>query len=235
LVNEEGYYEQLEDMLEFVEFAKTETEPGTWPVDLLNKYNPFGEFSEEDYTRILEKVGVENWHEATDLVEDDECIELFMLVSYWFKNIENLEMTDDFKKSGFIDGSGFGIYDLYSTIAKSVLQKCFDAKWFYYYKYRTKRPLERLRQLTGMICRNFFNYVHPGHPRYPAGHGGKFYAIIMTALLIWKIPRQILLELKVVCYVMAMARSGGGVHLPEDNLASGAFAGIEELSHYFEK
>lgn len=218
-----AFEEQLRHVLEFVEAAKVDS---GFPTELLKIYDPIKN-NRNGYSNALGQFGFRSWKQTTAFVKDDECNEFFVRVAKWAKS-NSIPLRPEIAKLGFIDGSGFGIQFLYLALGKIVLEKGFDAKYYFYQRLKTKRPLERFLERLRFVCPALFNYIHPGHPRYPAGHSCKFFAAVLVAMLIWDIPEQMRLDLLTTAYVLSMSRTGGGVHLPEDNLAGGYFAWIPE-------
>ena len=76
------------------------------------------------------------------------------------------------------------------------------------------------------------NYIHPGHNRYPAGHGVKFYESADAAIDAFGLEGAIRNVVIFLAYVDAMGRSGIMVHLPEDNIAGGALCGLKEFKKW---
>jgi len=218
------FEEQLRHVLEFVEAAKSET---GFPGNLLDVHNPL-EKLRNGYANSLNQFGFQSWKQATAFVKDDECNEFFVRVAKWAKR-EGVEMKPWAIQRGFIDGGGLGIHGHFLKLCKGILEKGFDAKWYFYSKLHTRRPLERYLERLGFVCPALFNYIHPGHPRYPAGHACKFGASVVAAMQIWSFSEEQIFHLKTAAYVLSMARSGGGVHVPEDNLAGLFLAGLPEF------
>lgn len=219
-----GYDTQLIHTLDLVEFAKTSF---GFPIEILKIYDPFSS-RRNGYSNSLTKFGYTNWRNCVEFVKDDECNEFFVAVARWAKS-NNIPLKKDISEKGFIGGTGIGIHKLYMDVCQYCLEKAFDAKYYFYKEYDTKRPIERLNDRLGFVCSALFNYMHPGHPRYPAGHGVKFFSACVTALMIWDINDDQRSDLMTAAYVLSMARSGGGVHLPEDNLGGGYLCAIKEF------
>lgn len=218
------FEQQLRHVLEFVEAAKM---TAGYPTELLDMYSDIRPLT-LSYSSALESFGFSSWKQCVVFVKDDECNEFFVRVAKWAKS-EGIEFQKHAELEGFIDGGGLGIHNHYLKITKEILEKGFDAKYYYHKMLKTKRPLEHYLDRLGFVCPALFNYVHPGHPRYPAGHSCKFFAALVAAESIWKLSRRQRTVIMVAAYVLSMARSGGGVHLPEDNLAGGYLAGVPEF------
>lgn len=179
----------------------------------------------DGFKAILSLIGLDTWRKCVDFVKDDTCIEAGQLVHEWIrsKGIQARENKD------FIDdASGIGFYKRLVDNTKEMLEKCFDEK----YLHKFPRPLRVLEEKLGLVsafC--IVNYPHPGHYSYPAGHGGKFAAVFKTAKELYDLGEyeDILLTMMAV---LACARTGGGVHFLDDNLASFALAGIEGFEKY---
>lgn len=216
------YNEQLQDT---IVLCREANRPENWTqdtIDILNKYNPVSTLI--DIPVILDEFGFSSWKEICDFVRDDECIEFMVTVAKWCK----FKGFTSKKDRGFIDGQGIGIYERYLTRLKRTLEQTFDAKYFF----AAQRPLEYLRDITGVDFSYMADYVHPGHNRYPAGHGAKFYEAVdvaVDAYNIEKADRDILIT---AAYVVAMGRSGILVHIPEDNIAPGYLADLPEFKDW---
>lgn len=216
------YKKQLQDTIELCENKDT----FFWANEVLvvlNKYSPvdIGEIRVRD---LMEEFGFESWKSVCDFVRNDECVEFMVRVAKYCKN-KGFAVRKD---RGFINGEGFGLYRRYEDRASAVMEKGFDAKWFF----KAKRPLEILKENTGVDFSCASNYVHPPHHRYPAGHCIKFYEAIDTALDTWAIPNEERVNLIFAAYVVSMGRSGLLVHLPEDNIAGGALTGLKEFKEW---
>lgn len=232
-VGSEEFLEWLQDMLELVELAKermpsalmrNEQVRNNWEEVrvIINKHSPvqIGEVIRE----VMLKFGFETWAECVEFVRDDECIEFMVRIAHYAKRRKVLVRKD----RGFIDGEGVGLYARWAERTDRTLEKTFDAK----YHFRQIRPLEYLNQLTEIDHACTMNYVHPGHYAYPAGHGAKFFETLDLARDTWELSEEQDGEILTASIVLAMARSWWGVHYPEDNLASGYFAGLKEFSSY---
>jgi len=96
-----------------------------------------------------------------------------------------------------------------------------------------ERPLIALEQALGAAAAGcLVNYVHPGHWSYPAGHGAKFFEVVDLSRDTWDLTEVQDSIILTASYVLAMARSGGGVHFPEDNIASGYLADLTEFESF---
>jgi hypothetical protein len=56
--------------------------------------------------------------------------------------------------------------------------------------------------------------------------------VVSLAKDYWVLSDDEYSEVLTAAYVLAMARSGGGVHFPEDNIASGYIVGLPEFAEY---
>lgn len=233
--------EQLSDMLELCQGAKqsstfdasnASSKMGSlWPErvkEILEKHSPF---SLSNIDRTLREFGFNSWSSCVDFVMDDNCPEFALIVLRWGQH-NGLQHQQN---NGFIDGDGTGYTLEYLTrlASKSVnrgsLEKAFDAK--YYYKQR--RPLVILSEKLGEEAAScLVNYVHPGHWAYPAGHSTKFFQVVELAKDYWILSDEDYSKLLTAAYVLSMARSGGGVHFPEDNVAGGYIVGLPEFSQF---
>jgi len=226
---EEGSEEYNKELQDTIVLCREANRPESWTqdtIDILLKYSPVGSPSIDTKT-LLSEFGFNSWKEICDFVRDDECIEFMVKVAKWAK-FKGFNLKKD---RGFIDGTGIGIYDRYLNRLKSSLEQTFDAKYFY----KAERPLEYLHKITGVDFSYMADYVHPGHNRYPAGHGVKFYEAVDNAVDTYKIESGDRINLIYAAYVVAMGRSGILVHLPEDNIASGFLADLPEFSNWKEK
>lgn len=227
LPGEEGFNEQVAEMLELVECAK---EPNDWAkvAEVLKPYFPF-EVSALELEEVMEAFGFATWKETVDHVKDDQCWEVFTKVARWAAK-EKLTLRKNEDLEGFIDGSGMGVMRVFDEECKSLLEKGFDAKWYFYILLGTLRPIEYLANLVGFPCRAFFNYIHPGHPRYPAGHSCKAAAALVAAIRCWVVEDRHRRRLIIFTLCWSMGRSGGGVHYPEDNMGGFLLADVVEFS-----
>lgn len=179
-----------------------------------------------DITELMTEFGHPNWADACEFVKDDECIEFFtMLVKFLKKRGVPYRKNRD-----FIDEGGFGVYRRYIDRAERTLEQAFDEKYFW----EESRPLEDIFNATGVDFSGMADYVHPGHYRYPAGHGAKFYEAADHACDAFAIPKDSNLRKIVIfiAYVEAMGRSGILVHLIEDNVAPGYLADLPEFNNW---
>lgn len=213
----------LQDMLTLVELAKIQG-PTVWNdvQDIIQKYLPFqinGNIQE-----IMEKFWFQSRFQAVQFVRNDECIEFMVKVSHYAKS-RKVPVKED---RDFIDGEGVWLYARRSDRTDRTLEKTFDAK----YHFKQKRPLEYINDTLGIDCSSTMNYIHPGHYAYPAGHGAKFFETVDTARDTRELSAEQDHDILVASVVLSMWRSWGWVHYPEDNLASGYFAGLPEFSSY---
>lgn len=214
-IGSEDHAEQLFDMQVLVRgvndfrFSQETT-------SVLEKYAPF-EMSNVEVT--LGKFGFFDWSDCVDFVKDDLCVDFGRRVLQ-YANEEGLTTT-------FIHSNVVFFKRLMERMERT-LQKCFDEK--YHHKYQ--RPLAYMIDQHGENAQCMVNYTHPGHWAYPAGHGGKFFETVDLARDFWDLDERQDKEILTAAYVLAMARSGGGVHYPRDNVASGALAGLKEFSEY---
>lgn len=214
------FKQELQDVIELVEAAKREG----WPSKEIVKHFPFtvrGQLPE-----IMAEFGFRSWSQSTMFVKSDECIEFFTLACKWAKR-KGLKTQKKWER-GFIDGDGIGVYSEYSRQVKTVLEKAFDEKYFQ----KRVRPLVELNNMTGMDCSVQTNYVHPGHWSYPAGHGAKFFTVVKVLSELYHLDKNEYNHLLTAASTLAMARTGGGVHYPVDNMASGYLAGLTEFTKY---
>lgn len=227
------YNQQLSDMIELCQGAKKGVTPdNAWParvLELLKEYAPFGMMAE--IPTALSEFGFSSWSECVRFVMDDNCDDFASIVLRWTQGLSLPHKTEN----GFIDGDGIGFKRRYidrlgrKTGSRGTLEKTFDAKYYF----QQKRPLVELIDRMGEpAAKCLMNYVHPGHYSYPAGHGAKFFEVVDLARDTWTIGDYRDNMLLVAAYVLAMARSGGGVHFPEDNIASGYLAGLPEFKEY---
>lgn len=222
-VEGEEYEQELRDVLEMVEAAKMDE---SWPAEILNRYNVFGEYSVADYARAANDFGFRSWRELSLFVEDDECIEMYMHICKWAKKhkLKN-------KVNGFINGPCLGSYKRFLERVEPVLQAGFDAKYYFYNRLETRRPIERFAEKLGFSCRNVVLGKTPHHPTFPAGHSCIFFSCLEAAKREWDIPAGLLSNLQNVVYLASMGRSGLGVHAGSDNTAGGYLAGTPECNH----
>jgi len=166
----------------------------------------------------------EGWKEVCDFVRDDECIEFAVLVAKFCK-AQGFKVRKD---RDFIDGEGVGFYRRYTERLERCMEKCFDAKYFF----AEERPLEVLYAKTGVDFSTIADYIHPGHNRYPAGHGTKFYEAVDLAYDTWDMSEAFRDLLIIIAFVYSMGRSGILVHLPEDNIVAGALSGLPHFEEW---
>ena len=236
-VRSKEFKRQLSDMLMLCQGAKSSAnrqEPDAWPAEVLGILHDYSPFEVSNIPPTLKKFGFGSWAEAVEFVMDDECVEFWLLVCKYAK----AEKLDFQKDRDFIDGAGTGIYRRYLRALsnkgegeRGSLEKAFDAK----YHFRYERPLVHLTEEFGEDAACLVNYVHPGHWSYPAGHGAKFFTAVKVARETWDLEGREEVndtEILTAAYVLAMARSGGGVHFPIDNIASGYLSGLPEFAEY---
>lgn len=229
------YLKQISDMLELCQGAKVNAGPneGHWPervIEILQEHAPF---QMHDVELSLSRFGFYGWSDCVRFVMDDNCDDFASLLLRYTQR-EKIPHKDN---KGFIDGDGIGFKRRYidrlgrKGDSPGSLEKAFDAKYFF----KQARPLVALQEILGPDAANcMVNYIHPGHWAFPAGHGAKFYEAADLARDTWdlsEVQDDIILT---ASYVLAMARSGGGVHFPEDNIASGYLAGLPEFAQYGE-
>lgn len=212
----EGHTEQLFDMHILVAGARSDTPWQAEAVNVLGKYAPF---PLADIPSALRRFGFSSWAQCVEFVKDDLCVDFGRLVLKYAAE-ENLTST-------FIHSNVTFFARLMDRMERT-LHKAFDEK--YYHKH--PRPLSVMIEDHGENAACLVNYTHPGHWAYPAGHGAKFFETVDLARDFWTLnPRQDQ-EILTCSYVLAMARSGGGVHYPKDNIASGVLAGLPEFKSY---
>lgn len=207
---DEGFQEQLRDTLILCQAAKLDAEP--WPeevktvllrhwVGVQNGTNVF------QIEHAAKQIGFSSWREIVDFVRDDECIDGLRLLLPWVRS-----RYDRHEVEGFIDGGGVGDYDRYTDRLRYQLQETFDEKWHW----MLPRPEEVMEDMTG--CREIGVYPQPGHPSYPAGHGRKFATVDQYLNDHFCLDDYGRFVVRAATYLLAMARTGGGVHYPQDNL-----------------
>lgn len=237
VIGSTDYEIQLSDMIVMVDAAKApanKTRPVRWPLAALGalaRYAPTEIDIAQTHT-ALRQFGFYSWKNCVEFVMDDNCDDFASIVLRWTQE-NSIPHADDL---GFIDGDGTGFLTTYlkelnnkGAGARGTLEKAFDAKYFYQHR----RPLEILKDRMGeeaALCQ--VNYVHPGHWAYPAGHGVKFFSVVKVVRDMWQLTPEQDQALLVAAYVLAMARSGGGVHYPRDNAASGYLSGLPEFAAY---
>lgn len=175
-------------------------------------------------TDLMTEFGHPNWSDVCDFVKDDECIEFFVMLVKFLKN-RGIEYR---KNRDFIDEGGFGVYRRYIDRAERTLEQAFDEK----YLHEESRPLEDIFADTGLDFSGMADYVHPGHYRYPAGHGAKFYEAADHACDAFAVSDNERKMVIFLAYVEAMGRSGILVHLIEDNIAPGYLADLPEFKEW---
>lgn len=177
-----------------------------------------------DITELMTEFGHPNWSDVCEFVKDDECIEFFLMLVKFLKK-RGVEYR---KNRDFIDEGGFGVYRRYIDRAERTLNQAFDEK----YLHEETRPLEDLLDLTGIDFSAMADYVHPGHHRYPAGHGAKFYEAADHAADAFVLSENLRKIVIFISYIEAMGRSGILVHLIEDNIAGGYLADLPEFKNW---
>lgn len=234
-VNSPDFEAQLSDMIEFVDGAKTRANKvpaERWEarvIELLGKYAPFTMTNPKE---ALAEFGFYSWAECVEFVMDDNCDDFASIVLRWTQK----NAIPHAESLGFIDGDGTGFKTEYlhelnnkGTGELGTLEKAFDAKYYY----KRHRPLVELSDRMGSDAAHcMINYVHPGHWAYPAGHGVKFFSTVKVVRDRWVMSAAQDNVLLTAAYVLAMARSGGGVHYPRDNTASGYLSGLPEFAEY---
>lgn len=207
------YMQQLADMLALCRGAKPCMKGYSDDVmDLLHKYAPNREAL--DFSGLKE-IGFDSWRDLVLFVENDKCVHMGLLVH---KLVTEVYGAKPKKDQGFIDGEGgIGFYTRLMERMDRGLEKAFDEK----YHHKSRRPLQWLRDHLGIeSAMANVHYAHPGHWRYPAGHGMKFAVVYDYVTDSYELDSDQENSLFTILYAASMARSGGGVHLPEDNVAS---------------
>lgn len=212
---QEGTNEYKEQLNDTVHLASHNQDRNWDPevVEILNKYYPVT-IPSRNISTIISEFGYNNWKSVCDFVRDDECVEFGLKMAEYMKR-KGISVKQDLD---FIDGTGVGFYSGLTTKLKEILEKGFDAKYYYHINSSTQRPLEFLLDTTGSDFSCIADYVHPGHPRYPAGHSCKFYGTVEHFVEYYNITEEQKAEMIYIAYVFSMGRSGILVHLPEDNI-----------------
>lgn len=189
--------------------------------EIITKYSD----RELDYS-MLEDLGYD-WDSLVQFVKDDKCIEAGLVCHKYVTDVMKLEPKTD---RDFIDGEGgIGFYDRLVDRQKRVLEKAFNCKW----KFKAKRPLQHLRDYMGEeAARRCVVYQHPGHWAYPAGHAAKFAATYDAFCDSYKVDDINDTKIFTTLFVAGCARSGGGVHFMEDNVASWSLVKGREIGNY---
>ena len=215
----------LEDTLNLVELAKI-----NWPTvwddvqNIIQKYTPF-----EMTVRaadIMPLFWIDTRFDAVQFVKDDECIEFAVLCIHYLKKRWYTPKTD----RDFIDGNGVGFYNRRTERTDRALEKVFDIK----HHYKAERPLVYLQKTLGIDCTMIVNYIHPGHWRYCAGHWLKFFKTVDILRDEYDLTPEDDHIILCAANFLSNARSGWGVHLIEDNMASMHPAGLPEWKVYWE-
>ena len=221
------FKEVLEDTLEVAQIAKEDKEPFPKRVqDLIQKYTPW---KLNEASIVLPKFGFDSWAELVDFVKDDECIELWIHIAKWAKR-NNIPAK---KNRDFIKGEGMGVYDRLIHRSMRTIQKTFDQKYFNEKKYKTQRPKELLDKMMDINSECIMNYLHPGHPEDPTGHGAKFGEMYDHAQDVYLLSDAHKIDLRTMLSFASHARSGGPVHWLCSNLKAWALAGVKEAKVYF--
>lgn len=201
------YAVQMQEMIDLCEYS----ELGAWHprvLEILIKHSPV-ETTAKEIIDIQKELGFRSWKQTCDFVKDDECPEYY---------IKLLKYTKKYKfkhKLDFLDGQGLGVNTRYLADLEKISQKSFDVKWYY----KRERPLEELKNKTGIDFSCMSNYIHPGHYAYIAQHSVKFYQAVDTISNEYELnehKRKLVLS----AYVTSMGRSGVLVHRIEDNIAA---------------
>jgi len=205
------YKEQLQDMLILCRGGTADAGYTSEVMSILHKYAPGRQLDVD----ALRTVGFPSWLSVINFVKDDKCVHMGLIVH----ELVTKKFQAPAKKSAdFIDGEGgVGFYTRLMERMKRALEKAFDEKYFH----KSRRPLQYLRDHLGMqSAMANVHYAHPGHWRYPAGHGVKFATVYDYVTDSYELTDEQENAVFSICYIAAMARSGAGVHLPEDNVAS---------------
>lgn len=218
------YLEQLADMMTLCRAASPAI-GGYSPqcITLLKKYAP-------DHTldfRGLTSLGFGSWHSLVQFVKDDDCIQLALMARRLVAQVWGAPVVKD---QDFINGEGgLGFYERLVDRMKRHLEKAFDEKWLH----QARRPLQYLRDVIGIdAAMANVHYAHPAHPRYPAGHGVKFAVSFDYIMDSYELTETQVNQVFTVFYAASMARSGAGVHLPEDNVASWSLVANRAIGKY---
>lgn len=168
-----------------------------------------------------------SWNDCVYFVKDDKCIEAALIAH---KYVTQYIQAPTKVGRDFIDGdSGIGFYTRLIDRQKRALEKAFDCKWYF----KARRPLQHLRDMVGEeSALRLVNYAHPAHWTYPAGHGAKFAASFDAFDDAYELTANDLEMLFTFFFVLSCARSGGGVHFMEDNVASWSLVKGREIGDY---
>ena len=221
------YIEQLADMMRLCRAARPTVGGYTSEcIETLAKYAP-------DHTLDfagLNAIGFGSWYSLVQFVKDDDCIQLALLTRRLVANTWGAPVVKD---QDFINGEGgLGFYERLVDRMKRHLEKAFDEKWHH----KARRPLQYLRDVIGIdAAMSNVHYAHPAHSRYPAGHGVKFAVSFDYIMDSYTLTQEQINQVFTIFYAASMARSGGGVHLPEDNVASWSLVRTRAIGDYTEK
>lgn len=221
------YIGQLADMMRLCRAARPTV--GGYTVDCVYTLAKYAPGHTLDFAG-LNAIGFGSWHSLVQFVKDDDCIQLAMLVRRLVANTWGVQPNKDLD---FINGEGgIGFYERLVDRMKRHLEKAFDEKWLH----QARRPLQYLRDTIGIdAAMANVHYAHPAHPRYPAGHGVKFATSFDYIMDSYTLSPEQINQVFTIFYVASMARSGGGVHLPEDNVASWSLVRTRAIGNYMEK
>ena len=191
--------------------------------EIIAKYvNKVVEIRSHDIGSIMLNVGNwGSWQEVCEFVQDDGCSDFFFILQKFCEK----EGQQPRKNKGFIDGKGFGYAKKWNKRGDELIEKCFDAKYFY----KVERPTKYLFDLTGVDLRTVAKYDHPGHWSYPAGHGTKFLTAVEVLNDLFVLDSRCYRMMLIAACVAAMGRSGNLIHYPADNLAGGSLTNLKEF------
>lgn len=190
---------------------------------ILSKYiSPYVEYSKDRYeSAIMEVMKLYNWQDVSNFVKEDDCTEFFIMARKYCQT----QGQKHKREKDFIDGSGIGYTSKYLRDLKPVLEKCFDAKYFY----KISRPIEFSLFSFGIDLTQVANHLHPGHWSYPAGHGTKFLQVVETLNDIYHLDTHCYEMILLAACIASMGRSGNLIHYPSDNLAGGYLTNLKEF------
>ena len=210
--------------LEEVIYLNQDGKSNFWPdrvTQILDDHIPVDMKHFEIPSIVSYVTGLESWGAVVEFVQEDMCLEFFnMALAYCLREGQVHQEEKD-----FIDGSGIGYVRFYTDRLKVTLEKCFDAKYYY----NRPRPLEYLRDTLKLDLTPTANYIHPGHPSYPAGHGTKFLTAVEVLNDIFHLDKDCYRQLFIAACVCAHGRSGNLIHYLADNLAGGHLTKLKEF------
>lgn len=215
------YKQYLDEIIEVrLRCAKNE-----YAFDFLSKHYPkaWGKIpSKLPEPLVNAGVTIDNVKTCADIVRMDTPVDLGLFILRWLAGKGALKPKQGAPHFQFIETFPAALAEMSKKINEA-LERAFEAKYYF----GIARPAQVYEFIYKKSGANIYEYKHPTHPSYPAGHGAAAGATAQFFYDYFDLETEDWIAIRYAAYLFAQYRSFAGVHYAVDNLAGLQVGGLD--------